>query len=184
MEERIIFLGEPVYPQNANIIVCQLLHLNSQNKKTDIQLFINSPGGDVQAGLAIYDAMQYVECEISTICIGLAASMGAFLLAAGTKGKRFCLPNARVMIHQPWTHGVGGQVSDVMIEAAELQKTKNHLNQILAHHCGKDMSEVEAATDRNKWMSSTEAKEYGLIDGLAGTRESRTDTPASWVRLP
>ena len=152
----------------ANIIVSQMLFLQSQNEQADIQLFINSPGGDVLAGLAIYDAMQYVKCPVNTICIGLAASMGALLLTAGRKGKRFCLPNARVMIHQPWTTGIGGTVSDVLIEADELKKTKDKLNEIIALHTGKPLAEVEKATDRNKWLSPTEAKEFGLIDDLTG----------------
>lgn len=168
IEERIIFLGDPIYPQTANIVVCQMLHLQAMNKDADIQLFINSPGGDVQAGLAIYDAMQYITCDISTICIGLAASMGAVLLTAGTKGKRFCLPNARVMIHQPWSSGIGGTVSDVMITALELQRTKQRINQILGKHCGKAPPEMDAATDRDKWMSAQEAKDFGLVDDLAG----------------
>jgi ATP-dependent Clp protease protease subunit len=172
IEERIIFLGDPIYPQTANIVVCQMLHLQAQNKNADIQLFINSPGGDVQAGLAIYDAMQYLTCDISTICIGLAASMGAVLLTAGSKGKRFCLPNARVMIHQPWTSGIGGTVSDVMITAMELQKTKQRINQILGKHSGKSMQEMEAATDRDKWLSAKEAKEFGLVDDLTGVPTS------------
>jgi ATP-dependent Clp protease protease subunit len=171
MEERVIFLGDPIYPQTANIVVCQMLHLQAQNKNADIQFFINSPGGDVQAGLAIYDAMQYISCDISTICIGLAASMGAVLLTAGTKGKRFCLPNARVMIHQPWTSGIGGTASDVMISAMELQKTKLRINQILGKHCGKSEAEMEAATDRDKWLSATEAKEFGLVDDLTAVAE-------------
>jgi len=168
IEQRIIFLGEPIYPQTANIIVSQLLFLQTQNEKADIQLFINSPGGDVLSGLAIYDAMQYVKCDVRTICIGLAASMGAVLLGAGEKGKRYCLPNARVMIHQPWTSGIGGTVSDVLIEADELRKTKDKLNGIIARHTGKTMDDVEKATDRNKWLSPVEAKEFGLVDDLTG----------------
>ncbi len=172
IEERIIFLGDPIYPQTANIVVCQMLHLQAQNKNTDIQFFINSPGGDVQAGLAIYDAMQYISCDVSTICIGLAASMGAVLLTAGTKGKRLCLPNARVMIHQPWSSGIGGTASDVMISALELNKTKARINDIMGRHSGKSMQEMEAATDRDKWMSAPEAKEFGLVDDLTGVPES------------
>lgn len=168
IEQRIIFLGEPIYPQTANIIVSQLLFLQTQNEKADIQLFINSPGGDVLSGLAIYDAMQYVKCDVRTICIGLAASMGAVLLGAGETGKRYCLPNARVMIHQPWTSGIGGTVSDVLIEADELRKTKDKLNGIIARHTGKTLDEVEKATDRNKWLSPVEAKEFGLVDDLTG----------------
>jgi ATP-dependent Clp protease protease subunit len=145
-----------------------LLFLQTQNEKADIQLFINSPGGDVLSGLAIYDAMQYVKCDVRTICIGLAASVGAVLLCAGEKGKRYCLPNARVMIHQPWTSGIGGTVSDVLIEADELRKTKEKLNGIIAGHTGKTMDDVEKATDRNKWLSPTEAKDFGLVDDLTG----------------
>lgn len=172
IEERIIFLGDPIYPQTANIVVCQMLHLQGQNKNADIQLFINSPGGDVQAGLAIYDAMQYISCDVSTICVGLAASMGAVLLTAGAKGKRFSLPNARVMIHQPWTSGIGGTASDVMISALELNKTKQRINDILGKHCGKTAQEMEAATDRDKWLTAPEAKDFGLVDDLTGVPES------------
>jgi len=168
IQERIILLSDPIYPQVANIIVSQMLFLQSQNDKAEIQLFINSPGGSVLAGLAIYDAMQFVRCPVSTICIGLAASMGALLLCAGRKDRRFCLPNARIMIHQPWTEGIGGTVSDVMIEAKELQKTKDRLNGIIARHSGKDIGEVEKATDRNNWLSPEEAKAFGLIDDLTG----------------
>jgi ATP-dependent Clp protease protease subunit len=145
-----------------------MLFLQAQSGTAEIQLFINSPGGDVLAGLAIYDAMQFVKCPVSTICIGLAASMGAVLLCAGRKGRRFCLPNARVMIHQPWTQGIGGTVSDVLIEAAELQKTKDRLNAIISRHCGKSTGEVEKATDRNRWLSPDEAKDFGLIDDVTG----------------
>ena len=172
IQERIILLSDPIYPQVANIIVSQMLFLQAQNDKGEIQLFINSPGGDVLAGLAIYDAMQFVRCPVSTICLGLAASMGAVLLCAGRKGRRFCLPNARVMIHQPWTSGVGGTVSDVLIEAAELQKTKDRLNGIIARHSAKSVADVEKATDRNNWLSPTEAKEFGLIDDLTGVATS------------
>ncbi|MFC1587135.1 ClpP family protease [Planctomycetota bacterium] len=168
IEQQIIFLGDAIYPQTANIVVSQMLYLQSIDKDSDIQLYINSPGGSVQAGLAIYDAIQYLSCDVSTICIGLAASMGAILLAAGTKGKRFCLPNARIMLHQPWTDGLGGTVSDVTIEAEELVKTKDKLNEILAHHCSKAKGEVEKDTDRNYWMSGSEAKEFGLVDDIVG----------------
>lgn len=168
IEQRIILLSDPIYPQVANIIVSQMLFLQSQDAKAEIQIFINSPGGDVLAGLAIYDTMQFVKCPVSTICMGLAASMGAVLLCAGRKGRRYSLPNARIMIHQPWTSGVGGTVSDVLIEAAELNKTKERLNAIIAHHTGKSVGEVEKATDRNNWLSPTEAKDFGLIDDLTG----------------
>ena len=168
MQERIILLSDPIYPQVANIIVSQMLFLQTQNEKSEIQLFINSPGGDVLAGLAIYDAMQFVKCPVSTICIGLAASMGALLLCAGRKGRRFSLPNARIMIHQPWTSGISGQASDVLIESLELQKTKAKLNDIISRHCGKQNADVAKATDRNNWLSPEEAKEFGLIDDLVG----------------
>src|SRR5260221_1040515 len=143
IEERIILLGDPIYPQTANIVVCQMLHLQAQNKNTDIQFFINSPGGDVQAGLAIYDAMQYISCDVSTICIGLAASMGAVLLTAGTKGKRLCLPNARVMSHQPWSSGIGGTASHAMISALELNQTKARINDVIGPHSRKRVSSIE-----------------------------------------
>jgi len=168
IEQRIIFLGDPIYPIFANTIVCKLLYLQTQNDKAPIQIFINSPGGDVQSGLAIYDAMQYVKCPVSTICVGLAASMAAVLLSAGRKGMRYCLPNARVMIHQPWTSGIGGTVSDVLIEAEELKRTREKLNDIVARHTGKTMADVEKATDRNKWLSPAEAKDFGLVDDLTG----------------
>lgn len=168
IEQRIIFLGDAIYPQTANIVVSQLLYLQSIDKDADVQLYINSPGGSVQAGLAIYDAIQYINCDVNTICIGLAASMGAVLLSAGTKGKRFCLPNARVMIHQPWTSGIGGTASDVLIEANEMTKTKDKLNELLGRHCGKTQAEMEKACDRNNWMSSKEAQEFGLVDDMVG----------------
>jgi len=168
IEERIIFLGDVVYPVVANIVISQMLFLQTQRRDADIQLFINSPGGSIEAGMAIYDTMQFVECDVATTCVGLAASMGAILLAAGARGKRHVLPNSKVMIHQPWISNLGGSASDVMIEAEELKKTKDRLNVLLADHCGASQEEMEQATDRNKWMSAAEAVEFGLADEIVG----------------
>jgi len=163
LKDRIVFLGEPVDDYVANIVVAQLLFLESEDPDKDIHLYINSPGGVVTAGLAIYDTMQYVRCPVSTICIGQAASMGALLLAAGQKGKRFALPHARVLIHQP-LGGVSGQASDIAIHAKEILKLRDSLNQILSDATGQPMTRVQNDTDRDYIMTASEAKEYGLID--------------------
>src|SRR5690554_6328552 len=163
LKDRIVILGTPVNNAVARSIVAQLLFLESQDAEKDITLYINSPGGVVSAGMAIYDTMQYVKCDVSTTCVGMAASMGAVLLAAGAKGKRSALPHARVMIHQP-LGGVQGQASDIEIEAQEIIRIKKELSQILADHSGQSIEQIMEDSDRNKWMSAEEAKEYGLVD--------------------
>ena len=163
LKDRIIFLGEEVNETTASLVVAQLLFLESEDPNKDIQLYINSPGGMVTAGMAIYDTMQYIKCDVSTICIGLAASMGAFLLAGGTKGKRYALPNAEIMIHQP-LGGVNGQAEDIKIHAEWILKTREKLNRILAANSGQPLEKVERDTDRDHFMSADEACAYGLID--------------------
>jgi len=165
LKERIVFIGTPIDDTISSLTIAQLLFLESEDPDKDIHLYINSPGGSVTAGLAIYDTMQYIRPEVSTICIGMAASMAAVLLAGGAKGKRTALPNARVMIHQPWG-GVQGTASDIRIQAEEILKTKKRINEILATHSGKPVEVVEKDTDRDYYMSSNEAKEYGLIDNI------------------
>jgi len=172
MMDRIIFLGAPIYDDAANIIQAQLLFLESADSQKDIQLYINSPGGSVSAGLGIYDTMQLVACDVATICTGLAASMGAVLLTAGQNGKRSALPHSRIMIHQP-LGGVEGQASDIEITAREIVKTKRELYEILAHHSGVDYAKIEADADRDYWLSAAEARDYGLIDQVLAKRESR-----------
>jgi ATP-dependent Clp protease protease subunit len=163
LKDRIVILGSPINDAVASTIVAQLLFLESEDPEKDINLYINSPGGVVSSGLAIYDTMQYVKCDVSTTCIGMAASMGAVLLTAGTKGKRNVLPNARVMIHQP-LGGVQGQASDIEIEAQEILRLKKSLSQILADHSGHTLEDILRDSDRNKWMTGQEAHEYGLVD--------------------
>lgn len=163
MMDRIIFLGAPIYDDAANIIQAQLLFLESADPDKDIQIYINSPGGSVSAGLGIYDTMQLISCDVATICTGLAASMGAVLLTAGAAGKRSALPHSRVMIHQP-LGGVQGQASDIEITAREIQKTKRELYEILSSHSGVEIAKIEQDADRDYWMTAAEAKEYGLID--------------------
>ena len=163
MMDRIIFLGAPIYDDAANIIQAQLLFLESADPDKDVQIYINSPGGSVSAGLGIYDTMQLVSCDVATICTGLAASMGAVLLTAGAAGKRSALPHSKVMIHQP-LGGVQGQASDIEITAREIQKTKRELYEILSSHSGVDIAKIEQDADRDYWLSAAEAKEYGLID--------------------
>ena len=165
LKDRIIFLGEDVNEVTASLVVAQLLFLESEDPGKDIQLYINSPGGVVTAGMAIYYTMQYIKCDVSTICIGLAASMGAFLLAGGAKGKRYALPNAEVMIHQP-SGGAKGQATEIQIAAENILKTKRKLNEILAENTGKPLEVVAADTERDYFMSAQEAKEYGLIDDV------------------
>lgn len=169
LKDRIIFLGEEVNDVSANIIVAQLLFLEAEDPNKDIQLYINSPGGSVSAGWAIYDTMHYIKCDVCTTCIGMAASMGAFLLAGGTKGKRFSLPNAEVMIHQP-SGGAQGQASDIKITADKILATRHKLNQHLAANTGQPLSVIEADTERDYWLSAEEAKAYGLIDEVVTTR--------------
>lgn len=163
LEDRIVFLSGEVDDAMANVIISQLIYLEGKDPTKDISLYINSPGGSVSAGLAIYDTMNYIKCDVSTICIGMAASMGAFLLSSGAKGKRFALPNAEVMIHQP-LGGAQGQASDIKIAAEHILRTKAKLNRILAENCGQDISKVERDTDRDNWLSAEEARMYGLID--------------------
>ncbi|MBQ6662202.1 MAG: ATP-dependent Clp endopeptidase proteolytic subunit ClpP [Firmicutes bacterium] len=163
LKDRIIFLGEEIDDYNANLVIAQMLFLDAEDNTKDINLYINSPGGVVTAGLAIYDTMNYIKSDVSTICVGMAASMAAILLAAGTKGKRYALPNAEVMIHQPMG-GAAGQASDVRIHADWIMKTKDKLNQILSERTGNDLAVIERDTDRDNFMSADDAKAYGLID--------------------
>ena len=172
LSDRIVFLGEEVSDVSASLIIAQMLFLESQDPGKDIQLYINSPGGSVSAGFAIYDTMQYVKCDVSTICIGLAASFGAFLLAGGTKGKRLALPNAEIMIHQPAIHGNGiqGQATDIKITSDHIQKSKKRLNTILSENTGKSIDEVAIATERDNYMTAIEAMDFGLIDKIIEKR--------------
>ena len=165
LNDRIIFLGEEVNDVSASLVVAELLFLEAEDPGKDIQLYINSPGGSVTAGMAIYDTMQYIKCDVSTICLGMAASMGAFLLAGGTKGKRFALPNSTIMIHQP-SGGAQGQATEIQIVADHIAKTKRTLNEILAANTGQPLEVVEKDTDRDNYMSAEEALAYGLIDGV------------------
>jgi len=168
--DRIIFLGTPVDDMVSNLIIAQLLFLQMNDPKKDIHLYINSPGGSVTAGLAIYDTLQFLTCDVNTYCIGQASSMGAVLLAAGTKGKRYALPNARIMIHQPWG-GVQGAATDISIQAKEILRLKDRLNEILARHCGRSVEEISKDTDRDFFMSAEEAKNYGLVDAVVQSRK-------------
>ena len=172
LNERIVFLGEPIDDQVANSVVAQLLHLESADPEKDISLYINSPGGSVSAGLAIYDTMQFVKCDVSTICLGMAASMGSVLLAGGAPGKRIILPNAQVMIHQPMGGTGEGhtQQTDIQIIADEIKKTRDRLEGILAKHCGKPQEQVHADCERDNWLTAEEAKDYGLVDTIAQSR--------------
>ena len=163
LNDRIIFLGEEVNDTSASIVVAQLLYLEAQDPDKDIQMYINSPGGSVTAGMAIYDTMQYIKCDVSTICVGLAASMGAFLLSAGTKGKRIALPNAEIMIHQP-SAGTQGQITDMAIHLKRLETIKKRMNQIMADNTGHTLEEMTAACERDNFMTAQEAKDFGLID--------------------
>jgi ATP-dependent Clp protease, protease subunit len=164
LADRIIFLGTPVDDQIANVVMAQLLHLDSEDPEQDINLYINSPGGSVYAGMAIYDTMRFVNCDVATTALGMAASMGAFLLAAGTKGKRSALPNTRILLHQPSVGGLGGQVSDVEIHARELMRTKKRGNELLAEMTGQTVDKIEHDTDRDYMLSAEQAVEYGVID--------------------
>ena len=169
LKDRIIFLGEEINDAVASIVVAQLLFLESEDPSKDIHLYINSPGGSVTAGMAIYDTMKYIKCDVEVTCIGMAASMGAFLLSSGTKGKRYALPNAEIMIHQP-LGGSQGQATEIQIAAEHILKTKKKLNEILASNSGQPLEVVEADTDRDNWMTAKEAQEYGLIDKVIETR--------------
>ena len=169
LKDRIIFLGEEVNDVTASLVVAQLLFLESEDPGKDIQLYINSPGGSVTAGMAIYDTMNYIKCDVSTICIGMAASMGAFLLSSGAKGKRYALPNAEVMIHQP-SGGAQGQATEIRIVAEQILKTKKKLNEILAANTGQPLEVIEADTERDNYMTAEEAKAYGLVDAVITSR--------------
>jgi len=166
LKERIIFLGGPINDAVANTVIAQLLFLEHEDPKKDILLYINSPGGSVTSGMAIYDTMQYVRPDVSTICVGIAASMGAFLLAAGKKGKRLALPNSEILLHQVAVDAIGGQATEIEISARQILKTKSRLNQILAKHTGQNLAKVEKDTERDFWLSADEAKAYGVIDEI------------------
>ena len=172
LSDRIVFLGEEVSDMSASLIIAQMLFLEAQDPEKDIQLYINSPGGSVSAGFAIYDTMQYIKCDVSTICIGLAASFGAFLLAGGTKGKRIALPNAEIMIQQPaiYGNGIQGQATDIKITSDHIQKSKERLSSILAGNTGKSIEEIALASERDNYMSATEAMDFGLIDKIIDKR--------------
>jgi ATP-dependent Clp protease protease subunit len=170
LKERIIFLGSGVNDDVSNVIVAQLLFLEAEDPEKDITFYVNSPGGSVTAGMAIYDTMQYVKCDIATLCMGQAASMGAFLLAAGSEGKRYSLPNARIMIHQPMG-GFQGQATDIDIQAKEILRMKNDLNQLLAHHTKRTLKKIAADTERDYFMSASEAQTYGILDKVLTNRE-------------
>lgn len=172
--DRIVFLGTPINDDVANIIIAQLLFLDADNPGRDINMYINSPGGSVSAGLAIYDTMQFLKSPVSTMCMGMAASMGAFLLAAGSPGKRLVLPHSRVMIHQPSQNGGGGTASDIEIQAKEILYLKGKMNELLSKHTGQSVEQIERDTDRDRWLSAEEAKAYGLVDNIVS---NRTDTP-------
>lgn len=169
LKDRIVFIGTPIDDNVANLIIAQMLYLQSEDPTKDINLYVNSPGGSVTAGLAIYDTMQFVKCDVTTYCVGQAASMGAVLLAAGTKGKRLALPNARIMIHQPWG-GVQGQASDISIQAKEILRMRDRLNEILALHTGKSVDVISKDADRDFFMSAAEARDYGLVDDVVKSR--------------
>ena len=169
LNDRIIFLSEEVNDTTASLVVAQLLYLEAQDPDKDIQFYINSPGGSVTAGMAIYDSMQYIKCDVSTFCIGMAASMGAFLLSSGTKGKRIALPNAEIMIHQP-SAGTKGKVTDMEIDVEHFLRIKQHLNEILSENTGKPVEQVKADSERDHWLTAEEAREYGLIDHIYRNR--------------
>ena len=169
LDDRIIFITGEIDDNVANTVVAQLIYLEGKNADKDISLYINSPGGSISAGMAIYDTMQYIKCDVSTICVGLAASMGAFLLSAGAKGKRMCLPNSEVMIHQPLS-GVQGQVTDIQITATHVTKIKKRMNEMLAKNCNQPLEKIEQDVERDNWMNAQEAKEYGLVDKVIEKR--------------
>jgi ATP-dependent Clp protease, protease subunit len=174
LKDRIIFLGTPINDDVANVVIAQLLFLDSEEPEKDIMLYINSPGGHVSAGLAIYDTMQYLHCDVATICMGQAASMGSFLLAAGTKSKRYALPHSRVMIHQPLA-GFQGQATDIDIHAREILKTRDTLNELYSKHTGQPVDKIKNDTERDNFMSSAQAKEYGIIDEVLITAKKKPD---------
>ncbi|MBO5059672.1 MAG: ATP-dependent Clp endopeptidase proteolytic subunit ClpP [Clostridia bacterium] len=173
LEDRIIFLGEEVTDVSASLVVAQMLYLEGKDPDKDIQLYINSPGGSITAGMAIYDTMQYIKCDVSTICVGMAASMGAFLLTAGTPGKRFALPNSEIMIHQPLLGGLQGQATDIQIHAEHIIRIKKRLNEIMAERSGQPLDVIMADTERDNFMTAEAAKNYGLIDEVITTRNQK-----------
>jgi ATP-dependent Clp protease, protease subunit len=172
LKDRIIFVGTPIDDMIANLIIAQLLFLQTEDSTKDIHMYVNSPGGSVTAGMAIYDTMQFVKCDVATYCVGMAASMGAILLCAGTKGKRFSLPNSRVMIHQPWG-GVNGTAEDISRHAAEILKTRDKINEILVKHTGQPIEKIQKDTDRDFFMSADEAKSYGIVDEVLVTLKKK-----------
>ena len=172
LKDRIIFIGTAIGDEISNLIIAQLLFLQAEDAEKDISIYINSPGGSVTAGMAIYDTMQFLKCDVATYCVGQAASMGAILLTAGTKGKRFALPNARIMIHQPWG-GAQGQAADISIQAQEILRLRDSLNSILAHHTGKKLSNIETDTDRDFFMSAADACTYGLVDEVVSAKNTK-----------
>ena len=171
LKDNVIFLGSPIDDNVSNLIIAQLLFLEAENPEKDISIYVNSPGGSITAGMAIYDTMQYVKPDIATICIGQAASMAAVLLAAGTKGKRYCLPNSRVLIHQPLMHGLGGQATEIEIHARDIIQMKARLNQILSHHTGQPIEKIDKDTDRDYILQAAQAQEYGLVDQVIAKRD-------------
>jgi ATP-dependent Clp protease, protease subunit len=171
LKDNVIFMGQPIDDNVSNLLIAQLLFLEAENPEKDISIYINSPGGSITAGLAIYDTMQYVKPDIATICIGQAASMAAVLLAAGTKGKRYCLPNSRVLIHQPLMHGLGGQAVEIEIHAKDIMQMKARLNQILANHTGQPIDRIDRDTDRDYILQAPQAQEYGLVDQVISKRD-------------
>lgn len=170
LKDRIVFIGTAINDEVSNLIIAQLLFLQAEDAEKDVSIYINSPGGSVTAGMAIYDTIQFLKCNVATYCVGQASSMGAVLLTSGTRGKRFALPNARIMIHQPWG-GVQGQASDISIQAKEILRLRDRVNQILSEHTGKPISTIEKDTDRDFFMSAAEAKEYGLVDEVVRSRK-------------
>ncbi|MEK6564415.1 MAG: ATP-dependent Clp endopeptidase proteolytic subunit ClpP [Candidatus Omnitrophota bacterium] len=169
LKDRIVFIGTPIDDTVANLVIAQMLFLQMEDVNKEISIYINSPGGSVTAGMAIYDTMQFVKCDVSTYCVGQAASMAALLLCAGSKGKRFCLPNSRVMIHQPWG-GVQGQASDISIQAKEILRLRDRINEILSHHTGQSLEKIQKDTDRDFFMSGDESKAYGLVDEVVAAK--------------
>jgi ATP-dependent Clp protease protease subunit len=178
LKDRIIFLGGGVDDDTANLVIAQLLFLEAEDPDKDIYLYVNSPGGSVTSGLAIYDTMQYIRPDVATLCMGMAASMSAVLLAAGAKGKRVALPNARIMIHQPWTGGIQGPATDIDIQAREILKARERINEILAHHSGRALEEITRDTDRDYYLSGDQAREYGLVDSVEAGRPARAAVAA------
>lgn len=174
LKDRIVFVGTPVNDEISNVIIAQLLFLQMEDAKKDINMYINSPGGSITAGLAIYDTMQFVKCDVATYCVGQAASLGALLLCAGAKGKRYSLPNSRIMIHQPWG-GVQGTAEDISIQTAEILRLRSKVNDILFHHTGQPMDKIKKDTDRDYFMSADDAKKYGLIDEVIAAQEKRKE---------